>query len=207
MDKITALFRNKKTPLLLLILTQAYLIFSWNMQSFSNLAYTNHYVSFIISALTCIALDLATVDIAFSIKSNKSQWIIAIAASSIMTIIAIAIAYNVTKDCLHAAIPFSIYVYSWYCALVVNKDKAAASEDHVLMQIANRITILETQSDILQQSFKSIPKLAYAETKDSISVPIAKTIINDTQCIKCNRVIATGSISRNRRNGYCRDCK
>src|SRR5215216_2593967 len=111
MKRILQLITHKKTPLILLVLGQAYTLFIWQMQTYADRAFTWNYATALIAILTAFAIDIATAQIAFSAKKTKMHWTIAFVTSIALTAIGVAIALETIQDTLHAAFPIGVFLY------------------------------------------------------------------------------------------------
>lgn len=121
MNRLKTFLINEKTPLALLVLSQAYVLFLWlvGLNVYSYIAITG-----VFAIITAVSLDSVVVSTTFAKHRNAWSWITAIAACTSGVMIALDLFYALHWQFLHVSFPLLVFAYSNHLA----SEKKIASE-------------------------------------------------------------------------------
>lgn len=104
---------QKKTPLVLLVLAQSYILFLWMIGSD---IYTFPAITISIAIITAVSLDSVVVSTTFSNSRNKWSWITSLIAMISGVLIVVDLFYHLELYFLHAIFPILVFFFSQHLA-------------------------------------------------------------------------------------------
>lgn len=113
LGKIKAVFTHEKSPLVLLVLAQAYVLFLWMIGSD---VYQVKALTIFFAIITAVSLDSVVVSTTFTKHRSRWSWTTSLVAMVSGVLIAIDLFYNLQWHWLHTTFPILVFFYSQHLA-------------------------------------------------------------------------------------------